>query len=364
MKKIQITCLFIFGFFICGFAQNVQLNLLPFNSKANDPSLIQLIQFQLNNSSSASNVYIQVSISSNIGSVILRTPIINIEEGLNNSYALVGVNGSKLNIVQASPEFNNVLNPSYTFPSGNYNYCVEVLDMERVPIAKACNSFQHENRQSLLLVYPFHKQQLEEQFPVFSWTSVFSNMNSDVRFKIKWVERSKPFERNVTNLNAEKEFHKIHEVKENFLSYNTQHPSFDKSKYYYWQVEAYSGLSLIASSQVWEFSFKNERSVGTGDFHFVKVDSESKKDLHVFSGDSVNFEWVNKYNDYHPYVKIFSEDGLLVHSQVQIPFESLASGVLYFKIATANANIQDNKVYTLHLEGPRKDYKIKFKRVP
>ncbi len=364
MKNIFLLFLLGFSLSHVTYAQNVSLDLNPMGKRHYQISLNQLLQFQINAQQQEFKGFVQIVINKENEGVVakLRSDVLSLNRGIHFSTSLIGANGSKLNMVNANTSFRGMLQNNFSFPQGKYTYCVELLNVERVPISKECSPFEKISTQDLLLIYPFNGQKVDEEYPIFNWTAVASSHLKNIVYKIKWIESKEPISKGRRNIESEREFFKIRAVPQNYLSYELNFPAFDKDNFYYWQVQALEGINVIATSDVWEFSFKQGESRSNTEINYVKVNLESYDELHVFSGNDLNFVWDNEHNVSDPNIEIISEDGSLVHSQSNfIAPLKLSSGKSFFQLDLSSFVVAD-EVYTLIVIDQGKEYKIKFKQ--
>lgn len=292
------------------------------------------------------------------------SPLSKIEQGLVPASVLMGSNLSRAQVLEKSSIYDRFLQGAPGLPDGQYSICLRIIDKERVTIYSNCSSLNIQNKQALLLVYPYDNQSLDEKLPLFNWTSVYSGSN-DVQYKIKWVEKSKAInsERKPKNLNAEVPFFKIHNVQTNHILYKLQFPAFDSNKEYYWQVEAYSNGNLLASSQVWEFDFSRKMKSAVMPKTFVQVNERTHSSIHFFTGSYLNFKWDNDYNFNKPSIKIQNENGVLVYENTDPDiFLRQPSGGTYFQI-DVDGFLENNKHYSLFIEDEKRQYVINLKKL-
>lgn len=323
-----------------------------------------LLQFQVYSEAPESiEVYVQLTIEKQGNGIVgvLKTEYFQLSPGLTLSPVITGFNGSKLQMVSTRIGYESIQRPDFLFPDGRYNYCVELRDREGVLIHKDCGGFEEVNPQAFYLVYPFDQQELEEDRPVFTWTPLITSDGRAVDYRIRWIEQEERVNPREVFFNTS-DFYQVQRVDENLLPYKIEYPEFDPKKYYYWQVEAYTGRTLLARSDIWEFHFAATTPPPMPTGPFVKVDLERFSQLHSFSGTYLSFEWANDYNDAPFEYKILDNENDVVTDHIQMDLGQADNGKNFFHLDISSL-VQLDKVYTLVISGQKRDYKIKFKRV-
>lgn len=364
MKKIfLITTLILFALLEIK-AQVARVDVAPPLRQNNRTSLNDLLQFHVQSEAETPFlVYLQVAIEQqNNGLVsVLKTNVFELEKGISLAPVLVGYNGSKLQPVSTRIGFENIKRNDFLFPDGKYNYCVELRDREGQVIHKDCASFEQTNPLSFFLVYPFDHQELEENRPVFTWTPLVSPETRNIDYRIRWVESDEKTNASDVFYNSP-DFFQVLKVEENLLPYKIEYPEFDPEKYYYWQVETYTGRTILAKSDIWEFHFPEDEIIEKEPVAYVKIDLERFSDLHLFTGDYLSFQWKNDYGAIPFEYKILDFEDKVVCNKSRNDLGMAKTGKNYFKMDVSDL-VEVNKIYTLEVSGSKKVYRIKFKKV-
>jgi len=332
MKK---EILFIIWFLSCLSQINGQteINLLAPASTTPYAKLNNLLNFQINHADPADlPVYIQLSLEEQTTGIVstLRSEQVQLNRGINNGIRLVGINGSNLNLVFARAGFERILDISFNFPNGKYNYCVEVRSEENQIIAKACSAFEQKKPESFFLIYPFDQEEIEDELVNFNWTPYPTANRGDLTYS----------------------------VSNNVLIYRPTYPKFDRSKFYYWQVEARDGLRRLARSEIWEYSFKNKKP-DLSNKTYVRLDQSSMDHIHYFKGAFLNFVWDNKYAPGDFNFEIQNQHGEKVDLLIADGSNKLVNGENYFSLEVGT-EIRSQQPYLLTVRGKDKAFKIKF----
>ncbi len=325
--------------------------------------LSNLLNFQINHAGPGElPVYIQISLEEQTSGLVstLRSEQVQLNRGINNGIRLVGINGSNLNLVFARTSFERILDISFNFPNGKYNYCVEVRGEENQIIAKACSAFEQIKPESFFLIYPFDQEEIEDELVNFNWTPYPTANTGDLTYSIRWIETDQRIN-NTKDFFTTNEFFHMDDVSNNVLIYRPTFPKFDRSKFYYWQVEARDGLRRLARSEIWEFSFKGEK-IDLSSKTYVRLDQSSMDHIHYFKGDFLNFVWENKYAPSDFNFEIQNEKGEHIDLLVADGSTKLINGENYFSLMVGD-DIVSQRPYLLSVRGKNKVFKIKFLKV-
>ncbi len=357
---ITMTCCSLLGVN----AQLATVELSPPLNQNNRMSLNDLLQFYVHsNTDDPTFVYLQLAIErQNFGLVsVLKTDIFELADGISPAPVLVGYNGSKLQMISTRIGYENIKRSDFVFPDGNYNYCIELRDREGVLVHKDCAAFETVNPVSFFLIYPFDHQEVKEDRPVFTWTPMIIQDGRDIDYRIRWVEKDEKANANNVFYNTPN-FFQVLSVEENLLPYKIEYPEFDPEKYYYWQVEAFTGRTILAKSDIWEFYFSKEKPVKGPSSVYVKVDLERFTKTHLFKGDFLNFEWINNYKSEMMKYKILDHQNKEVISGSRNHLGVAENGNNYFQLNVSDW-IKKDELYTLVVLGRKRNFKVKFKKI-
>lgn len=363
MKKFFVfSLLLLFVFSLKG--QNANIRMFKTGVAKSNANLNSILQFQVENNEiySFSGIIQVVIESENNGTVgVLRTNPVNIPVGVVAGSQLVGFNGNDLNLVSVRAGYENIKDIGFTFQDGNYTFCIELLGLERALIDRSCQSFRQVAINNFFLINPFHEDELENELVSFFWTPYLGN-NQNLRYRVRWVETSEKLE-NLNDFYSLNDFYQLDNLKTNILPYSHRYPEFDKSKYYYWQVEAHDGRVRLGKSEIWEFTFNNRRAPMNQVNTYVKMDLMKLPALHYFTGDLLNFEWFNNYMEKTELeYEIFDEENELVSSISPGLNQPVVNGRNLFSLNVSSFIVSD-KIYTLKVKGEKRTYDLNFKKI-
>lgn len=145
-------------------------------------------------------------------------------------------------------------------PAGSYIACYDLVadDEKAGRLASECVSFDVDPLSPPMLSFPTDSTLISTQPSQFSWIAptpaqMFEDLNYNVLFA-EILPGQKPTEAIQENL----PFYTEHAVRGNVLSYAGSYRSFEKDKWYAWQVVALDHNGYAAKSEVWIFKIKEE----------------------------------------------------------------------------------------------------------
>lgn len=149
-------------------------------------------------------------------------------------------------------------------PAGAYIACysfTKIAAEKPEQIAEECVPFDIEPLSPPMLIYPADSSELDAVPAQFTWTPPTpAGMISRLRYEILITE-IKPGQKEDEALQDNMSFYNIADVINNFLTYPASLPSFEKEKWYGWQVVARDDKSYAGKSEVWVFKVKQASPV-------------------------------------------------------------------------------------------------------
>jgi len=143
-------------------------------------------------------------------------------------------------------------------PVGNYTACFKLMEgKQSVSLAEACVPFDVEPLSPPMLISPADSSILESSPTQFSWQPpaplmMFQQLHYELVIA-EILPGQKPEE--AVELNAP--FYMDLNVPGSFMNYTGAYPSFEKEKWYAWQVVAQDGTSYAAKTAVRTFTLAN-----------------------------------------------------------------------------------------------------------
>lgn len=355
MKNVIYILIFFIGFTLNSTAQNVRLMQANGGNSINHMTALDLFQFGIESTSTKDeNFKIRVSLESvehgRIGQII--TSDFSVRLGYTNGTTIFSNSSISKNENTTNSDFFGFSKLSYIYPAGQYSYCIELLSVENNIVDQFCTNVELINAIELLLIYPFDEEKLTTDNPVFSWTPVITG--NAVNYRIRWFESSDRIDQ-ANKLFSRRPFQELEFLNNNMLPYSDKYPEFEKGKYYYWQVEAFTGSTIIAKSEIWKFSFDvSERVVSTSN-HYVDINNANA--IHRFSGNDINFFWQNRYDEVDLEYIIKSDNSNVLTGTLT----GMEIGNNYLTID--GSSLSTNTLYTLTITSAKKSYNLRMMKI-
>lgn len=148
-----------------------------------------------------------------------------------------------------------------SLPSGNYRYCVQLIDAQTAEVLNQCSDITIESLNPAELLQPDDKAELETLVPVqFTWLPC-TPVKTSVLYSIKVAELY-PDQTPLDAIQRNPAVHQVEGLHNNMYNYPVSANRLMEGKSYAWQIECYEDLSSpelkgrrhsAISSQVYEF---------------------------------------------------------------------------------------------------------------
>lgn len=358
MKNVIHILVFFFGLSLSTNAQDVRLTLSNGGNSLNHMTALDLFQFGIESTSTKEDNYkIRITLESQeygrIGQIV--TSDFTVRLGFTSGTSIYSNASLSKNENSNNPDFYGFSKLAFTYPAAQYSYCIELLSIENNIEDRICTNVELINALELLLIYPFDEEKLATENPVFSWTPVVTGSNA-ISYRIKWFESNDKIDQE-NKIFARRPYHELNYVSSNMLPYDAKYPQFQKDRYYYWQVEAMSGNTLIAKSEIWKFSFEASRRFIPIVNHYVDVNNSQDNAIHRFSGGAIYFKWENRYNTDELEYEIKNADDLILNGTLT----GIESGNNYLFIDAPGINA--NTLLTLTLKDKKHSYDLRMMKL-
>jgi len=295
--------------------------------------------------------FIQLEIIDNNNNIksIQKTGLVPIQPGITSSAKLLSQ--SKLQTTFSQVGFEHAHTPQFYYPYGEYNICISLFNQENGEIDKKCLTISVENIFELLLIYPFNAESIQSPTPTFTWTPLI-NQNGNLSYAIKWVE-SENSKIDFTSFRNEVPFWVANFVRNNIYAYNIADPKFSRSKFYFWQVEAFKGNKKVAESEIWQFHYDQNKIRSSQNIWYVDVDNYDSKDTYYFRGDQIGIKLRNFNKENKLSFRIKDGRGATIMDQKSMSLAALEDGINYY-IIDIKGKINTNMPHQLEVFGNRK----------
>jgi hypothetical protein len=286
--------------------------------------------------------------------VTLQSQPFNLKFGITYSQSLNG-QANFYYVSSRSVSFAKILKPDFYFPSGQYDICISILNDEAINLTKACGNFEVLKNLDILLISPFDGEHIESTTPTFLWTMASIN-GQRTTYNVKWAESRDRID--ATRAFAELPiFYASMNNRDNLLNYLSSFKKFDKSNYYYWQVEAVQNGKIVAVSDVWEFYF--DLSIRkSNDFAYYDIDKSPNNKIYLLYSETGSFSFIftNKYKQEEILYTITNQSN---RDEVQGSFV-LSQGRHKYDIDVSKL---ESNLYEIKFTGKSLDTKIRFNKI-
>ena len=174
--------------------------------------------------------------------------------------------------VQVSTNLLNPIQYNYTgidpnssvnnlLPVGTYTACYSFVKQyadKQEQMGEECVSFDVEPLSPPMLMSPADSSNMDIQPGQFTWLPPMPvEMSKHLSYDILITE-IKPGQKANEALQENLPFYNSSDLKNNFLSYPATLPSFEKDKWYAWQVIAKDEMNYAAKTETWTFSIRSQ----------------------------------------------------------------------------------------------------------
>ncbi len=289
------------------------------------------------------NAYIRLSVFNNQNKTeaVLRTDFITIKKGILQANQILAKNPFRKEYTTSA--FSNIINRSFLFPVGRYELCYELIHQENGVLDRRCLDIEVLNIYDLLLIYPYNEEAIVEKMPTFIWTPVMLSQGN-IRYRIKWLESEKqelPSKSTFDN----RLFHSVSMLSNNIYSYGATDPKLDKSKYYFWQVEAYVDNRLIVESEIWRFHFNQSRNVEQNSSNLIVVENWKANHIHIIEDEVLGLIFSNYRDNKHVKYNIVNNRNQIILTEKDVGMGRMKHGVNVIELNLAG-RIEPNSSYT------------------
>jgi hypothetical protein len=192
--------------------------------------------------------------------------------------------------------------PNGLLPIGSFVICYNFFKHDShsyEQILEECHDIVVEPLSPPQLIYPYDATAIEEANPQFSWLPpVPMALFSDLNYDLKLVEIN-PGQSAADAASQNIPLYQANNLPTNTLLYPLSAPALQFEKQYAWQVTAKSNASVVASSDVWQFSLKQYGTLnpsGQAELPFVKLKKAPESGYAIFV-DDLKFDYFNETGD-------------------------------------------------------------------
>lgn len=239
--KTPLTAFLLLLLTISSFAQDGSISIVFNYYTLPQTNLSKLWDFSILSQKDAGiRATLQLELQQSGNSIYQSAVQVDIQPGLND------VNGN-YNISQLQHPGSYSNSPS----SKPYTVCVYIRDLEGKLLSRKCQGLIPEATSLLHLIYPFDKEKVDNNFPVFSWTNIVP-LPIGLSYDFKLVEILEGQTKAEALMNNPAHFSSKY-VTQNIFPYPPYSRELETNKSYAWQVIALSQGQPVALSEQWEF---------------------------------------------------------------------------------------------------------------
>jgi hypothetical protein len=267
----------------------------------------------------------------------------------------LGAGAKQFNINSLGPIQYNYLSPGFDakqtglLPVGNYTACYSLTGTgeKAVNLADECIQFDIEPLSPPMLISPADSSILETAPAQFSWIppapqGMFSRLNYEIIITPvnEGQKASEAIEENVP-------FYSQGNLTANFLSYTAAYQSFEKDKWYAWQIVARDDKSYAAKAETWVFKVNNPTNkIAANNGAFISLDHVSGAGVYNLSGRKLNIKYYSYDKSYESTVRILTTGRKLIQQTKQ----RITYGDNYFSL-NVPGRLTSGTTYLLELVG-------------
>ncbi|MDB5202921.1 MAG: hypothetical protein JWQ27_2330 [Ferruginibacter sp.] len=217
------------------------------------------------------------------------------------------------NIINSS--YNVDTNPNGFLPVGQFDVCFAVIKINEYTtdlLTEQCETILVEPLSPPILMMPFDGEETEIVRPLFTWLPP-SPVNAFNALSYNWlltdvVGNQTPADAVQQNL----PIHSAQHLPTNSLSYPSSLPALDTGKLYAWRVQAVSGESVVAETEIWTFRLKKYGSDSLQNMLSTYSYSPLQREIsgsYATSTGVLHFEYLNEVNDSVNLIHVYDISG-------------------------------------------------------
>jgi hypothetical protein len=249
-------------------------------------------------------------------------------------------------------------------PVGAYTACYSFVRQtagKQDQVAEECVSFDIEPLSPPMLMSPPDSSKLEIQPTQFTWmppTPV--EMTRHLNYEVLITE-IRPGQKANEALQENIPFYSSSGVKNNFLSYPTALPAFEKDRWYAWQVIAKDDLSYAAKTETWTFSVKSllpPKTEPTNISYIQLKTNDDHGDVNYLNDHNLNVKYYSFDKEHETLIRFFNSAGqVLQETRLKVSYgdnflvlkltNNFFQGQVYTIVITDEQNIKHTALFSI-----------------
>lgn len=202
------------------------------------------------------------------------------------------------------------------FP-GPVELCLRILPIPHGDVVyDDCHVLQQAPAQPPHLVYPFDREDLETQLPVFSWTPPAPlKPGQMLSYSLRMVEVL-PYQTATAALIGSPAFLFREDLNQNVMPYSLSYQALQVDQRYAWQIEAFSNGISLGKSEVWTFTIRKpgEDAQSEPDPDYVELRRKLNSGYYPAKG-RVCFRFDAHYGEIMPNIEVYNQQ----NEQISVP---------------------------------------------
>jgi hypothetical protein len=247
-------------------------------------------------------------------------------------------------------------------PVGNYTACFKLMGYGESPVefAETCVPFDVEPLSPPMLISPADSSSLQVQPAEFTWQPPAPlTMFQQLHYELVIAEIL-PGQRPEEAIELNAPFYTDLNIEGNVMNYTGAYPSFEKDKWYAWEVVAMDGENYADKTEVWDFNITNNAPVPKlpADISYVRLKRNYEAGFSNCDG-ILRIEYSNEINDKTVNYKIIDlnkgDNNVIENGTLK-----LTPGQNFIDM-TLDKNFVNKKKYMLQLTNSRSEnWNVKF----
>jgi hypothetical protein len=246
-------------------------------------------------------------------------------------------------------------------PAGSYTACFKLLGYgeNAIELAEACVPFDVEPLSPPMLIMPADSSILQLQPAQFTWQppaplAMFQQLHYELL-----IAEILPGQRPEEAIELNAPFYTDLNIQGNVVNYTGAYPSFEKDKWYAWQVVARDGESYGAKTEVWDFSINAPdipvlRPVN-GNYIELKNNREGSAGVNTITNNVLGIKYYCFEKNHSVTVRFIGPDG----EKVKEIMEPITYGDNFLGYKLDN-NFKKGTVYSVEITDDKKNKRVAF----
>ncbi len=322
------------------------------------------LQVSLMNTGGAATVRLESNVYNVGGQVVLRATSapLQLKSGVNriqSNQLLVA------NSMFASSAPGKYLQTHHRLPAGLYTHCLTVVPLNGAETGdEYCHDLDASENDFLQLSFPFDRDRIPTQYPVFVWShsEPFSNLSEGESFRLTVVELTEAQSPESGLAANTPQF-----LQANVLSHQVSYPpaarKLQPEQRYAWRVEKISGGQVINQTDAWEFTLEGPSP--QDDIRFADLQRDLDGSFYETVNDRIYFRFDEKYQKGEVQLRILNErrqelQPSVKNLRLEDQLNALAGGYNQFELDLSGFGLSSGFYYLEVFNRKQEAYRLRF----